>query len=485
MLSVYIDGHGFAYETENIARMFTREVKVIEGAPDGGGGDLVHTALRGERLEVKARVSGREARAEAAAPADKKACELELARLCYRCLSGLFGTRPPWGVITGIRPAKFAGAMMAGGMTPERCRETLCGDYLVAPDKAALCVETALHSAAAARLGDKRSYSLYVSIPFCPTRCSYCSFVSKTVGRDLALLDRYVERLCDELRVCSETVNSLGLRLETAYIGGGTPTVLSAGQLKRLTGCINDLFDARSCREFSVEAGRPDTIDREKLEVLRDAGVGRISINPQTADDGVLRLAGRTHTRADVERCFSLAREAGFETVNSDLIAGLPGDTREGFGRTLEFISALAPENVTVHALTLKRAARLAENPAPPAEDVAGMVSDAYDYLSKRGYAPYYMYKQKGTVEGLENTGYSLKGHECLYNVFIMDELHTIAACGAGAVSKLKSPAGPRIERIFNYKYPAEYLGGFDEIIKRKRGIAAFYDGEFQTEGKV
>lgn len=478
MLTVYIDGHDFAYETENIARMFTREVRVVKGAPQDDGGDLLHTVLTDGDIRAEARVGGRESSLRASAPPDKKGRELRLARLCFVILRELYGKKPPWGTVTGIRPAKLAGAMMAGGMTPDECVRHLVDDRLVDEDKAELCVKTELYSSAAAKLSDGRSYSLYVSVPFCPTRCSYCSFVSKTVDRDRSLLDGYVDRLCEELVECGRIVKELGLRLETAYVGGGTPTVLSARQLERLTGCMNRLFGARDCREFSVEAGRPDTIDREKLKVLKDAGVGRISINPQTCSDEVLRLAGRTHTFGDVEKSFSLAREVGFKSINADLIAGLPGDTRSGFRRTLELISSLEPENLTVHALTLKRASSLTENAVQPARDAAGMVSDAYAFLSDRGYIPYYMYKQKGTVDSLENTGYCLKGHECLYNIFIMDELHTIAACGAGAVSKLKSPVGPRIERIFNYKYPAEYISGFDEILKRKRGIAAFYEGE-------
>ena len=387
------------------------------------------------------------------------------------------GITPPWGVITGIRPAKFVGEMLKSGMTEEEVYDRLLSRYRVSDDKARLCLSTARASARVEAMNGDKSFSLYLSIPFCPSRCAYCSFVSKSVERDRALVEPYVEALCKEVAYSGAIAKELGLKLETVYIGGGTPTVLTADQLRRLTDAIAENFDLSAVREYSVEAGRPDTITRDKLEVIKAAGVTRLSVNPQTANDEVLKKLGRKHTAADTAESFALAREIGFDNINADLIAGLPGDDAESFARTLDWLLEMEPENITVHALTVKRASNLNENRIAPADDAAAMVDLAGRLLPQRGYHPYYMYKQKATVDNLENTGYAKDGYDGLYNVYIMDELHTIIACGAGAVTKMKNQATGRIERIFNYKYPAEYLEGFGEMLKRKDGLKRFYEG--------
>ncbi len=534
-MTLYLDGHAFRYELENVARMFFDSVNVAIGQPIDDGRDFVHAVREGNMLLCAFRVNGRtaESSCEVSAgenalveqdPSDglqqasggknarkttdneaitgvgnlrdgiepahspksaqkskgaEKQYELELAKLMYDGLCELTGKHPAWGIITGIRPAKFAQILMRGGLSPQKTIAHLENEYRVSKSKAELCVATARHSEAAARLNGDKSYSLYVSIPFCPSRCSYCSFVSKTLGKDRLLLNEYLDRLCLELETSAAIADELGLHLESAYIGGGTPTVLSAPQLERLTGEMNRLFNARGCREFSVEAGRPDTINRDKLAALKAAGVSRLSINPQTSNNSVLSLAGRAHTKEDIERCFSDARLEGHENINADLIAGLPGDDIGGFTDSVRWVESLAPENITVHALTLKRASTLTKDGGHAAKGASDMVDFAYSYLTNSGYEPYYMYKQKGTVDSLENTGYSKKGFDCLYNIYIMDELHTIIACGAGAVTKLKDPESPRIERIYNYKYPAEYIRGFAEMLNRKAGIKTFYEGIF------
>ncbi len=481
-MKVFIEGHPFGYEIENVARMFGPADAAEAGRPDLTDKEDFVWAWRSESCEgIKlgscARLGGRTAERRELAPAGEgeKECELRLARLLWRCLSELTGKEPPWGVMTGIRPAKFAGGLLARN-TPEEVERLLCERYLVAPDKASLCVETAAMSAQIAQANTPRSYSLYVSIPFCPTRCSYCSFVSKEVDRDRALVEPYLERLCEELLETARIAKALKLRLESVYIGGGTPTTLSAAQLDRLTDTINRCFPMDEAREFSVEAGRPDTITPEKLAVLQRAGVGRLSINPQTANQRVLDAIGRRHTAEDIERSFAEAREAGFDNINADLIAGLPLDDLPGFAHSLDWLLGLSPENITVHALTLKRASRMTERRDQASPDAAKMVSRAYQTLRRAGYAPYYMYKQKGTVDNLENTGYARPGFACLYNVYIMDELHTILACGAGGVTKLKNQSSGLITRIFNYKYAKEYLDGFDELLRRKDGIRTFYE---------
>ena len=481
-MRIFIEGHAFGYELENVARMFGPAAAAETGRPaDGCAGDTAWSWRTDncESVELGCRVSlgGRTAERREAVTAKEtdKECELRLSKQLWSCLSELTGKEPPWGVMTGIRPAKFAGALLES-RTPAEVRALLQSRYFVSSDKAGLCVETALAGAKIAESNTPRSYSLYVSIPFCPTRCSYCSFVSKAVDRDRALVAPYLDKLCEELRETARIAKSLRLRLESVYIGGGTPTTLSAPQLDALTDAIARSFPMDEAREFSVEAGRPDTITPEKLAVLQRAGVNRISINPQSASQRVLEAIGRKHTAGDVERSFSEAREAGFDNINADLIAGLPLDDLPGFANSLDWLLGLAPENITVHALTLKRASRMTERQDRASADAARMVAHAYRALRHNGYAPYYMYKQKGTVDSLENTGYSKPGFECLYNVYIMDELHTILACGAGAVTKLKNQNSGLITRIFNYKYAKEYLDGFDELLRRKEGIQRFYE---------
>ncbi|MDO4566437.1 MAG: coproporphyrinogen dehydrogenase HemZ [Oscillospiraceae bacterium] len=489
-MKLYINEETFAYELENVARMFSRSLKVerlealSEESEAAFEGDFC-AARREETgaasvLFAAARLAGRSASDSLSLGpgATVKETELALARLLYGVLSKLYGFKPEWGVITGIRPAKFVSKMLEN-MSEAEVISSLCGKYYVSERKARLCVETARSCAKLEKLNTPRSFSLYVSIPFCPTRCSYCSFVSKTVERDRALVEPYVEKLCGELAFCGEVVRSLGLRLESVYIGGGTPTTLEAGQLERLCAAIAQNFELESSREFSVEAGRPDTITPEKLAVLKKAGVTRLSINPQTKSERVLHAIGRRHSAADIERAFSEAREAGFDNINADLIAGLPLDTLEGFRASLDWVLGLEAENITVHALTLKRASYLGEEGGQASSEAAASVSWANDLLPRRGYVPYYMYKQKGTADCLENTGYALPGRECLYNVYIMEEVHTILACGAGAVTKLVNQKSGLISRVFNYKYPAEYIDGFEKLLERKKEMIEFY-GDIQ-----
>ena len=481
-MELYLDEKTFAYELENVARMFERGIHVsADGIPQSPEEDFAAAwrAASGCETELFARaaIGGINAYKTASLrdTADNKEIELELARLLFFALSEITGKRPEWGVITGIRPAKFAGLMLKSAGERE-VTDRLESRYLVSPRKAKLCVETALASGRLAALNAANSFSLYISIPFCPTRCSYCSFVSKTIEREGALVGPYVEKLCEELAYSGAIAERLGLKLESVYVGGGTPTTLTTAQLRRLCAAVAENFDLASAREFTVEAGRPDTISADKLAALKNACVTRVSINPQTGSDEVLRAIGRRHTSADIERAFDMARKAGFDNINADLIAGLTTDTLEDFEHTLRWLEPLRPENITLHALTLKRASDMTERGDEASPDAAAMVAYANDELPKKGYRPYYMYKQKGTVDCLENTGYALEGKECLYNIYIMDEVHTIIACGAGAVTKLVNQKSGLIERVFNYKYPAEYLSGFDRLLERKNGIERFYE---------
>ena len=322
--------------------------------------------------------------------------------------------------------------------------------------------------------------SVYAGIPFCPSRCSYCSFVSRTVGdkSSRALVAPYVDCLCKELAATRAAADAAHLSIKTLYIGGGTPTSVNAQQLRQLMGTMAEQFDLPALEEFTVEAGRPDCTDEEKLRIIKEYGATRISINPQTFSDEVLRNIGRRHTAQDILDCYRTARRVGHDNINMDLIAGLPGDTVEGFRHSLQTAIDLDPENITVHTLTLKRASNLVvEHRAADYADVAAMV-ESCELLEKAGYRPYYLYRQKGTLQNLENVGWCKPGYECLYNIYIMEEVHTILSAGAGGSTKLVAPGARHgnIERIFNYKYPTEYIDRFDTILARKEGVKQFYD---------
>ena len=390
----------------------------------------------------------------------------------------LLGISPAWGSLTGVRPSKVALSLIREG-GKKRAEKELQELYCVTPARARLAIEAADAGIRAAAELEPNDISLYVGIPFCPTRCSYCSFVSRTVGDKAtrALVQPYVDKLCAELTAIRETADRCGLHIRTFYIGGGTPTSLSAAQLEQLMSHIAKTFDLAKLDEYTVEAGRPDCTDAEKLRIIKKYGATRISINPQTFSDQVLQNIGRRHTAQDIIDCFAAARAAGHKNINMDLIAGLPGDTVEGFEASLRQAIALDPENITVHTLTLKRASNIVvEHRTADYADVAAMLGKC-SLLADAGYRPYYMYRQKGTLQNLENIGWAKPGFECLYNIYIMEEVHTILSAGAGGSTKLVIPGQRRgkIERIFNFKYPTEYIDRFAELLDRKKAVEDFY----------
>ena len=369
--------------------------------------------------------------------------------------------------------------LRAAGESEEAIAEKFLGHFACTPEKFKLALGIADLQRPVLDAADPMDCSIYAGIPFCPSRCSYCSFVSRTVGDKAtrALVQPYVDKLCRELTAIRETADRCGLRIRTFYIGGGTPTALSAAQLEQLMSHIARTFDLAALDEYTVEAGRPDCTDAEKLCIIKQYGATRISINPQTFSDEVLRNIGRRHTAQDIIDCFAAARAAGHTNINMDLIAGLPGDTVEGFTASLRQAIALDPENITVHTLTLKRASNLVvEHRAAAYDDVSAMLESCRE-LADAGYRPYYMYRQKGTLQNLENIGWAKPGCECLYNIYIMEEIHTILSAGAGGSTKLVIPGQRRgkIERIFNFKYPTEYIDRFEEILARKQGVEDFY----------
>lgn len=471
-----IDSHPFRYEMEALCRMFLhgRELKITEEAEIPPKEDYIYTALEGDEIAVKAKIDGKYSEAKRTAENDH-ARNMELA--VFGVLTEILSIRPKWGVLTGIRPVKLAMQLHDMGLSEEEIRKKLKEERLVSDEKLDLLLTTMEHELEIRASSRPNSVSLYISIPFCPSRCSYCTFTSHSVEKAAKLIPQYVELLCGELKDIAVLIDEIGLHLETVYMGGGTPTVLTAKQLDRVLSTVNESFDMTGVRELTVEAGRPDTITAEKLAVLKKNGVGRISINPQTMDDEVLAAIGRKHTAEDVKNAFALAKTFGFDSINMDLISGLPGDNMEKFRKTIAEVIAMNPDNITLHTLTVKHGANL----APMAQSVFAATADAmneyaYGEFAKAGYFPYYLYRQKGTVDNLENVGFCKPGKEGIYNIFIMDETHTVLSAGAGGVTKMKAPYDKKIERIFNFKYPYEYIERFELMNERKEQVRNFYE---------
>lgn len=479
--------HDFRYELEKLCRIFLPFEKIEITDTPAEGDNTANTFYKetesGVMLSAELCCFGQKRKesrmVEKGSENLRDLCELALATCLYDCFCDITGYTPPWGVLTGVRPAKLY-ARLCRKEGKKSAENYFSEKLLVSEEKISLCRETHSLEEKIVNLSRPDSFSLYISIPFCPSRCSYCSFVSHSVEHAKKLIPEYVKLLCEELKITAEYAKKNNLRLETVYMGGGTPTTLTHEQMDMVLKTVREHFDLSHLREWTVEAGRPDTITREKLMVIKNNGVDRISINPQTMNDNVLLAIGRRHTAKQTEEAFRLARECGFDNINMDLIAGLPTDTCESFEQTLDKVIALAPESITVHSLSMKRAATLStEGELPPAEigeSAKRMVRSARERISAAGIKPYYMYRQSKTVGNLENVGFSLPEKECLYNVYIMDETHTILACGASAVTKLKEPNGDYIERIFNYKYPYEYITRFSELMDRKARINSFYE---------
>ena len=398
------------------------------------------------------------------------------------CAERVYGFKSPFGIITGIRPAKLALSYLERGFTRGEIKDIFGNAYMMDGEKAEVLTEIASRERTLLHSLDKKTFSLYISVPFCPSRCSYCSFVSCSTERLLSMIPEYLERLLEDIKTIAILTRELGLELYSVYVGGGTPSILTAAQIQRLLSCVNENFDMNSCREFTFEAGRPDTVTLEKLATLKSFGVGRISLNTQTANDEVLRVVGRKHTFSDYLEKLYMAREVGFDSINTDLIAGLPTESYESFCESLDKVIGTGVENITVHSLTLKKSSELKTLGEFELLGEGIKVRNMLDYAQKRlkceNYLPYYIYRQKNTVGNLENTGYSKVGKECLYNILMMEEFHTVFSAGAGAVTKLVSPDRKTIERLFEQKYPYEYLGKEDKRLDTE-AVRRFYSEYF------
>ena len=379
---------------------------------------------------------------------------------------------PPWGALAGVRPTKISTKHLLEGGTPKSAQAELAKVYYVTKPRQALAVDCSVSTVQAANLLTPQDISLYVGIPFCPTRCAYCSFVSRSVGKRTELLEPYLQALYRELAVTGELLKKTGKTVRSVYIGGGTPTTLSTRQMETLLDRIYATIDLSRCLEFTVEGGRPDTLDAHKLKAIFDHGANRMSINPQSMCDPVLRASGRPHSANDVLRSYEQAVAAGFDAVNMDLIAGLPTDTYEGFCHSLDTVAALRPANITVHTLALKKGADLFEKREnlPDGQAVARMVEYANTRLRQLGYKPYYLYRQKYMSGSFENVGWSLPGKDCLYNIYMMEELHTIVSLGGGGMNKVNLPDGT-LQRFHNPKFPEQYIEQIDSVLQQKKEL--------------
>ena len=381
---------------------------------------------------------------------------------------------PAWGALAGVRPTKLSTRHLLDGGSRESADKLLRDVYFVTPERRRLALDCSESTVRAAQMMDAQDISLYVGIPFCPTRCAYCSFVSRTVGKRTELLEPYLQALYKELYHTGKLLANSGKTLRTIYIGGGTPTTLTAQQMAQLLDAIQDAFDLSRCVEFTVEGGRPDTLDAEKLRAIRVHGADRMSINPQTMENGVLRACGRPHTGDDILRRYQEAVDAGFDAINMDLIAGLPQDHFDGFCRSLDTVAGLHPANITVHTLALKKGADLFEKRVdlPSFGEVARMVEYANSTLRALGYKPYYLYRQKYMSGSFENVGWSRDGLDCLYNIYMMEEMHTILSLGGGGMNKVNLPDGT-LQRFHNPKFPEQYIQQIDDVLREKEELFA------------
>ena len=479
-MKLYLKNHTERYPVEQLQmQLFPDSPSEFVTAPFTGDGavsglhdgKLWRTASAKITWQGKTGTAVRRVRLE---DADVRRTRRILQQSYYLAAIQVLDVLPPWGALSGVRPSKLSTKAMLEGSTKRQAQKLLEDTYFVTPQRAALCADASAETVKAQSLLAPRDLSVYIGIPFCPSRCAYCSFVSESIERYAELLPPYLDALCREVEYTGQLLRSSGYQIRTLYMGGGTPTTLSAPQMERLLAVVRDSFDLSRCLEFTIEGGRPDTLDIEKLRVLRDGGATRISINPQTMNDDVLLRVGRRHTGAQTAEAFRQARQVGFDDINMDLIAGLPGDTPASFADSLEKVLALEPSNVTVHTLALKKSADLFHNRSglPGQEDVAQMLENAEARLRGEGYAPYYLYRQKYMSGSFENVGWCRPGYAGLYNIYMMEELHTILSLGGGGMNKINLPEG-QLERWHNPKYPQDYIERIDTILRQKDEIFA------------
>ncbi len=489
-MKLYLRGHDNKYAVEQMLLTLypTERPEYPDGAPEGDRAEISRSSGKMYTTVTCRLWQGGVCRTGRAAMKSEVMSDPVLLDRCtqrmiktafYRAAMRAGHEKPVWGALTGVRPGKLMSALLCEGHEGDEALRRFIAEYDVTPERAKLCLDASRAAMDAEKSLDSRDVCIYVGIPFCPTRCAYCSFVSQSVEKSMKLIPPFLEALNREIDATAQTAAELGLRVISVYMGGGTPTTLSAPQLDALCARLADRFDLSAVREYTVEAGRPDTITPEKLKVLRAHGVTRVSVNPQTMSDAVLAAIGRRHTAKDVTDALSMVRACGGFEVNMDLIAGLTADTVEGFKSTVDTVIALAPENITVHTLALKRGSRITLEGAmlPTAPEVGAMLSYANAALSQNGYAPYYLYRQKFMSGGFENVGWAKDGRINLYNICIMEELCSILAMGGGGSTKLVAPGNGKNIRLTAPKYPAEYISVIENTCQSKKHIKEFYNG--------
>lgn len=497
MIYLRLDGHQYQYEVEDILKLFFMDEKIILVSEDSfdlsegvfirsslvkreAGGNIVfelNSSVKGiDGLTYESTLDITQIIEEISdTPKAKRAVKRVIKRQVYKILVQYTKKEMPWGVLTGIRPAKIVHEMLDNRHDKEYILEELKNNYFLSEHKAHVLYNVALSEKKILDSTKSDMVSIYIGIPFCPTRCLYCSFTSNPIKKYEKMVESYMAALAKEIKSVDKMLKDRMLKIQSIYIGGGTPTSIDAQYLEMLLKEIESTFCLDFVREFTLEAGRPDSITLKKLEVIANSKVNRISINPQTMKDETLLRIGRSHTSLDIIEAFKLARGLGFDNINMDVIAGLPGEKLEDFLYTLHEIEKLFPESITVHTMSIKRASRLKDErnnyKLTDASEVAKMVNAAYEFIRGMGLLPYYLYRQKNILGNLENIGYARPGTESIYNVQIMEERQTIFALGAGAITKIVYPKENRIERVFNVKSIEDYISRIDEMIRRKEEI--------------
>ena len=489
-MKLIFQGHDYRYAVEqSLLAFFPNERPVYDGEEDTNTAQVTLTLTNALAAAVTVlSVDGKQASGESSLDISGAKDDYERERLLQRVVKLSFfeaartltGVTPAWGALTGIRPAKMAASIMEEGNSAEQTDRILRDTYFVSEPRRRLAIECAKAGLDAERDLAPNDISLYLGIPFCPTRCAYCSFVSNSVEKSFHLVEPYLEALFHEIDSAARLVRDLGLNIKSFYMGGGTPTTLTADQMSRLLERLNTKFDLSRVVEYTVEAGRPDTITMDKLLALKNGGVSRVSINPQSMEDNVLAAIGRRHSSDDIRAAMEQVNAVGFPHVNMDLIAGLPEDTPEGFRRTLDEVIAFGTDNITIHTLSLKKGSRitLEGTRIPSVEEVGAMLDYADPTLRGANFAPYYLYRQKYMSGSFENVGWCKEGGTGWYNIYIMEELHTILSLGAGGSTKLVDPANNRIERVFNLKYPKEYIDRAEKIRENQAAVRKFYENK-------
>lgn len=483
-MKLYLKGHAERYPVEQLQMQLfgDRPTQFVETPFSGEDGAVssLHDGKIYRTATAKITLDGKTATAARRIPltkADVRLTRRILQQSYYLAAVQLLPEAPPWGALSGVRPTKLATKVLLEGGREQDAERMLRDVYFVTPERRRLCLDASRHTLEAARLLAPDDLSLYIGIPFCPTRCAYCSFVSESVERFGEFLPPFLDCLIREIEYTGALLKRSGWHIRSLYIGGGTPTTLSTPQMTRLLDAIGTHFDLSRSLEFTVEGGRPDTLDLEKLRAICAGGATRISINPQTMSDSVLRAIGRRHTAAETVEAFQMAREAGFDDINMDLIAGLPGDTPASFSETVRQVLALEPSNVTVHTLALKKGADLFQRRVtlPTREDVAQMLDASGRQLRAAAFEPYYLYRQKYMSGSFENVGWCRAGYTGYYNIYMMEELHSILSLGGGGMNKINLPAGV-LERFHNPKYPQDYIQRIDTVLRQKDEIFALLE---------